>query len=586
MSPVRAARFVHLVWVCSALAAQAQPLQWSVCGGTPYGASVGDVAFSPDGDLFVGGGFGEGSIDIDPGTGTVDLTCTEDYDLFLAKYGPDGTVLWAHVLGDTCSAHITALVPDTMGGVYVTGIFSFGSFDIDPGPASVVMTGNGVVNNMFVAHFNTTGELLWAFDVGALFAYIFPNAITLDNDGNVLIAGAFGTGNNLGIDMDPGTGTNELFSFDLTDENAFLAKYSPTGAALWAFRIGGAEDGEKGLGVTVDGDENVYITGEIRSEDVDLDPGPGQYLVHAQNERKYLLIASYDAVGVFRWGTAIGVPQSGFGVGGNDMATTAHNNVLVAGWFKGIDVDFDPGPGQMLFSDTAAFLAQYTSTGELAWLVPLSSSGYNIGEGVAVRSTASGDILLGGRFYNDSLQVAPGGPWLQGTGAYSDAFLCRYDGNGVFLNGHTLSSSSYSAVTNIATHGIDRYALGGFFNGDSLDLDPYATTPCCDAVGTPANFFYALYDDVSTGLVQVSSTPRALSLQPNPVNTGERLLVNAKEPILQLQLITIQGTLIRTVATTGNSGEVDMTGIAPGPYAMRAILRSGQVLVRTVVIDR
>ncbi|MBK6539937.1 MAG: hypothetical protein IPG10_01355 [Flavobacteriales bacterium] len=583
MSPVRAARFVHLVWVCSALAAQAQPLQWSVCGGTPYGASVGDVAFSPDGDLFVGGGFGEGSIDIDPGTGTVDLTCTEDYDLFLAKYGPDGTVLWAHVLGDTCSAHITALVPDTMGGVYVTGIFSFGSFDIDPGPASVVMTGNGVVNNMFVAHFNTTGELLWAFDVGALFAYIFPNAITLDNDGNVLIAGAFGTGNNLGIDMDPGTGTNELFSFDLTDENAFLAKYSPTGAALWAFRIGGAEDGEKGLGVTVDGDENVYITGEIRSEDVDLDPGPGQYLVHAQNERKYLLIASYDAVGVFRWGTAIGVPQSGFGVGGNDMATTAHNNVLVAGWFKGIDVDFDPGPGQMLFSDTAAFLAQYTSTGELAWLVPLSSSGYNIGEGVAVCSTGSGEILLGGRFYNDSLQVAPGGPWLHGTATSEDAFLCRYDGSGSFLNGFTLPATEYSIVTTIASHGADRYALGGAFNGTGLDLDPYAMTPGCNSVGTTANLFYALYDDVSTGLSHASAAEE-LTVQPNPVNSGEHLLVRAGEPILHLELISTQGTLVHTIATTGNSAEMDITSIAPGLYAIRAILRSGRILMRSVLI--
>jgi len=121
MTPVHLARLVQLVWVCSALAAQAQPLQWSVCGGTPGGASVGDVAFSPDGDLFVGGGFGVGTIDFDPGTGSVDLTCTENYDLFLVKYAPDGSILWSYVLGDTTSAQITALVPDASGGVYVTG---------------------------------------------------------------------------------------------------------------------------------------------------------------------------------------------------------------------------------------------------------------------------------------------------------------------------------------------------------------------------------------------------------------------------------------------------------------------------------
>ena len=469
MTSLHARRVIQLAWVCGALTAQAQPLQWSVCGGTPGGASVGDVAFSPDGDLFVGGGFGQGTIDVDPGTGTLGLTCNENSNLFLAKYAPDGTVLWAHVLGDTSSAHIAALVADTMGGVYVTGIFSHGSFDIDPGPATAMMTANGVVNNMFVAHFSSNGDLLWAFDVGAPAAYIFPMAITLDTDENLLVSGAFGTGNNLGIDMDPGSGTNVLFSFDQTDENAFLAKYDPSGNALWAFRIGGVEDFEKGLGVAVDEDNNVYITGELLSEDVDLDPGPAQYLVHAANYRKHLLLASYDAGGTFRWGASIGTPQSAFGTGGNDLTTVAQNSVVVAGWLEGT-VDFDPSPEQFMISDTAAFLAQYSSSGVFEWILPLSSSGINVAEGVAVTSTTAGEILLGGYFWDDSLEVAPGGPWLQGSPTLGDAFLCRYDASGSFLNAFTLPSTEYSVVTTITSHGADRYALGGAFGGTDLVL--------------------------------------------------------------------------------------------------------------------
>ena len=109
-------------------------------------------------------------------------------------------------------------------------------------------------------------------------------------------------------------------------------------------------------------------------------------------------------------------------------------------------------------------------------------------------------------------------------------------------------------------------------------------TPACNSVGTAANLFYALYDDVSTGHSPASSMAEQLTIQPNPVNSGERMIVLANGPILQMELISSSGTLIRTVATTGNSGEIDLTCIPSGPYALRAVLRSGHVLVRTVVV--
>ena len=566
------------------MATLAQPLHWYVCSSPPAHAHVAGVAFGPNGDFFAGGGFSQGTIDLDPGADTMELTSTQNYNLFLAKYAEDGTVLWAHAMGDTCSAQVTALVADPSGGVYVTGGFSHGSFDIDPGPASVMMTGNGIANNMFVAHFNAAGDLIWAFDLGAPFAYIFPLATTLDNDGNILISGAFGTGNNLGIDMDPGPGANELTSFGQTDENAFLAKYDPFGNALWAFRIGGTEDFEKGLGVAADEDNNVYITGELLSEHVDLDPGPGQYLVNALNGRKYMLLASYDATGSFRWGAAIGASQMGAGTGGSGITTTDQNNVIVSGWSKGDSIDFDPGPDQALFSGTAAFIARYMPDGTLVWLTPLTSSGTTSGIGDAVSATASGELLVGGRFFDDSLQVAPGGPWLHGSAPMPDAFLCRYDGSGNFLNGFTLPSSNGSGVSSIASYGTSCHAIGGFFAGTGLDLDPIATTPCCDADNTLSNFFFALYNDLGTGFSAAPSNSESLIIQPNPADTGGRLFVHATELIRQLELITVQGSVLRTYAPSGYSVELSLSGISFGTYLARVVLSSGKVVTQSVVI--
>src|SRR5262249_43193299 len=92
----------------------------------------------------------------------------------------------------------------------------------------------------------------------------FGEAVVTDGDGNVCVAGSFrGT-----VDFDKGPGVWSMTSGGF--EDAFLAKYTPTGALAWARRFGGGS-GTGVLGIALDGFGNIYLTGAF-SVTVDFDP--------------------------------------------------------------------------------------------------------------------------------------------------------------------------------------------------------------------------------------------------------------------------------------------------------------------------
>src|SRR5688500_8844248 len=79
-----------------------------------------------------------------------------------------------------------------------------------------------------------TADYSFAFKLGgSASSSEVANAVTTDAAGNVFVAGQFsGT-----VDFDPGAGATNLTALGPTD--AFVAKYSSSGALTWARRLGG-----------------------------------------------------------------------------------------------------------------------------------------------------------------------------------------------------------------------------------------------------------------------------------------------------------------------------------------------------------
>lgn len=104
-------------------------------------ASGSSITTDPAGNVYTSGYF-LGSIDIDPGTGTVLLTSAGGSDLFINKLDASGDFIWGLHMGDTGNDEAISIQVDSDENVYATGYFNE-RVDFDPGTAIYLLTSVG-----------------------------------------------------------------------------------------------------------------------------------------------------------------------------------------------------------------------------------------------------------------------------------------------------------------------------------------------------------------------------------------------------------------------------------------------------------
>nr|WP_236649890.1 SdrD B-like domain-containing protein [Rhodopirellula sp. SM50] len=109
-------------------------------GGSSYDRGYG-VSVAGDGSVYTTGYF-SGTVDFDPGPGTIDLTSAVGNDVFVSKLDSAGNFVWARALGGNGSAIGYGLSVAGDGSVYTTGSFS-GTADFDPGTGTSNLTSAG-----------------------------------------------------------------------------------------------------------------------------------------------------------------------------------------------------------------------------------------------------------------------------------------------------------------------------------------------------------------------------------------------------------------------------------------------------------
>ncbi len=208
------------------------------------------------------------------------------------------------------------------------------------------------------------------------------NAMAVDSSGNVYLAGSFqGT-----VDFDLGDGLSTLTSAGGND--AFVAKYSPSGALVWV-RAGGGISSDVATSVVVDDSDNVIVGGSF-SQAANFG-GTGL----TSNGSTDALIWKLDSAGNTLWargigGTAIDETR------GLDVNSTGQ--IAATGFFSAT-ADFDPGAGiQNLTSagSTDIFVLRLSTAGNLVWVRQLGGTGADRGEGIHI--TAAGNVTTAGSF--------------------------------------------------------------------------------------------------------------------------------------------------------------------------------------------
>jgi len=158
-----------------------------------------------------------------------------DFDAFVAKYDSAGTLQWTRQFGTSNTDYARGVGVDSNGNAYVTG-YTLGTFS---GQSSA----GG--SDVFIVKYNSAGTLQWTRQFGAV-GIDWGYGVSVDSNGNAYVGGVtYGTL--------PGQAS-------AGQDDAFVAKYSASGAQQWARQFGtGSSD--QGRGVGVDPTGNAYVVG-------------------------------------------------------------------------------------------------------------------------------------------------------------------------------------------------------------------------------------------------------------------------------------------------------------------------------------
>ncbi len=315
--------------------------------GGPKDDTADALAIDSDGNTIVAGHFA-GTVDLDPGPGVRNVSAPLLSEVFLAKYSPDGQLLWGKSFGTTNINGIGDVAVDAAGNIAIVGGAS-GTVDFGGGPRS----GGRFGGSAFVASFTPDGAHRWSFELGDAGPTTGLSA-AFDGAGN-LVAGGFFTGL---VDFDPGAGSTVLGG----GLNGYVAKYASDGALVWVVQNVG--NGPSAMEVGPSGE--ILATGQFRGT-MDFDTGPGVTQFTSASFLNDAFMVKLDAAGVLTWARQLGAfPHES----ADDVAVDANGDALITGFFSGT-VDLDPGPGTVQRTSpgvSSRYLLKLTASGDFVWV--------------------------------------------------------------------------------------------------------------------------------------------------------------------------------------------------------------------------
>jgi hypothetical protein len=300
--------------------------QWSQrFGGPEFGGPRG-IAVDAAGNVIMTGTFND---TVDFGGG--DLVARDyDYDIFLAKYDPNGVHQWSQSFGSIHGEWGVAVAVDALDNVIATG---FHQGTVSFGGDSLTSAGGF---DIFLAKFNAGGVHQWSQRFGGT-GTDWGKAIAVDPGGGIAIIGDFTDMVNLGGDDFISTGSDDIF----------LAKYDASGAHQWSRQFGGFGF-DTGNGLAVDASGNLVVTGQFWEE---ADFGGGSISGPGGSD---VFVAKYNSSGWHQWSQAFGGEIVDVGTA---VALDDSGNAIVTGYFWGTA---NYGGGDLISGgDLDIFVAKY-----------------------------------------------------------------------------------------------------------------------------------------------------------------------------------------------------------------------------------
>ena len=281
------------------------------------------IATDNTGDIYIGGYYICDSIAIGPYM-MMNPYYASHISSFIVKYSPSGNVLWAKPISASSSGWVqeNAIAIDNSNNIYLGGTLGGSSISFGSILLSAPNTGG---TPFFIAKYDASGSAIWAkTSNGDFFDGI--DDITADGNGNVYVTGFF-TSDSLSF------GSCTLYSGVPSSvctncTNFFVAKYDPSGNAIWARSAPSSmyRGASAGYCITSDYYGDIYITGSYNYS-IQFD----SILIQDTLANEPMFIISYDSSGNI-------ICAGGLPGGGDDqcgICLDPYGNVYIAGDYMG-----------------------------------------------------------------------------------------------------------------------------------------------------------------------------------------------------------------------------------------------------------
>lgn len=420
---------------------QTSSMAWQL--GSNETVSSSGIAKDLSGNIYVAGNFkGTGVF------GNTNINSEGDNDVFLAKYTPEGVLLWVRTAGSLAGDITTDISMDPSGNVLITGYY----FDaINFGGNILASSGS---SDVFVAKYNSSGNILWVKKAGGS-SLDLGNSVDTDAAGNVYLGGSFAGSCTF-------FGVSNITLNSSGGDDGFVAKLDDSGNVLWAKSIQGAVQ-QKTNDILILGSD-LYVLGTFENatdfgNSISLSSGAGNLDI---------FIAKYNLGGDCQAAT-------GFGGAGTDEASrlTKDNNSNI--W----------ACGAIYQSATIGSFNLISAGNYDAFFVKLNSSlsilnaklfgGTNNDKVNDMGADAEGDIFLVGEFAgtltNSSKSITSNGS--------SDVFVSKFTSSGFPALLQNYGGSDFAKRINV---GSNLFVTGVF--SQTVDFGTILIS-----TGTPLNGF-------------------------------------------------------------------------------------------------
>ncbi|HTL80134.1 MAG TPA: T9SS type A sorting domain-containing protein [Bacteroidia bacterium] len=486
--------------------------------------------------------------------GTNQVTSYGGEDIFVARYDASGNCTWVRNAGSANNypEEGWGVSQDSIGNCYVTGKYcgaaTFGNTSV-----------SGTLNaGAFIAKYDTSGNLQWVKNSAPSTSAVESRAITTDHAGNSYIAGNV-------------YGPNQYFGpLVIQSPSGFVVKYDAAGTEVAAYQFG-SHGGLYFRSIDADDFGNFYVTGEIQAAD-----SIGTIPVTPTGSNDYFVLKA-DANGNVIWIDQGIAPASNIWYIGTGITVSKNGNVYVAGHGQGGNeiIGGSYSIHALAGGDNTAFLAAYTSGGNLIWAKQsIGADSISDIEASSVTSNDVGDVVIAGYYFNDFIfgnaNLNMSSP--QGT----NTFVIGLDASGnTFFANNTSGADPGAFALGVSNDTNGNVYVAGQ-NQLSSNFGSYILSP-----SGPSDIFIAKINGTT---LSVAENENAFHTSVYSDGTSLHIETQDHSGIMELHCYDAQGRLVKSLEFAESSATIDMSDCAAGIYFWKlndgnGVEESGKILI-------